>query len=264
MSEHDDNMRAPSSRLLGHGDPPPVAGENLGAMSPLMLIGDHAGRIIPGGLDNLGLRPGDLALHIASDIGVAGLGQALAHDLEAPFLHQRYSRLVIDCNRAPGAEGSIAAASDGTSVPGNQALAPDARFARRREIFQPYHDRIAAELDARAAQDRRTILVSLHSFTPVFGGEARPWRFGVLHRHDSAFSGAVLARLQALWGEAVGDNRPYAMDDVDYTVPFHAGRRGLDYLELEVRQDLLATPADQKRIAAMLFGVLRAALAVVA
>ena len=113
------------------------------------------------------------------------------------------------------------------------------------EIYQPYQDAIGAELDRRAG--RPTILVSLHSFTPVMQGVVRPWRMGVLHRGDSAFSSRVLALLQRELGEAAGDNEPYKMDDTDNTVPLHADPRGLDYLELEVRQVLIADAAQVKR-----------------
>jgi predicted N-formylglutamate amidohydrolase len=93
-------------------------------------------------------------------------------------------------------------------------------------------------------------------------GFDRPWRFGVLHAGDSAFSRAALAELRAEAGaDLVGDNQPYSMDDIDFTVPFHAGPRGLDYLELEVRQDLVADAAGQARIAEIVARILPAALA---
>ncbi|HEY3800584.1 MAG TPA: N-formylglutamate amidohydrolase [Caulobacteraceae bacterium] len=254
-------MSESSRRLLVAGDPPPVVVENPGGGSPLLLIGDHAGHAIPAALGDLGVSAAELRRHIALDIGVAGLGAALAPRLDAAFLHQRYSRLVIDCNRDPKHAASIPLESDGTAIPGNVELAPLASQARAAAVFQPYHDRIAAELDARAGAGRRTILVSLHSFTPVLGAAPRPWRFGVLHRGDSAFSRAVLAGLRARYGDEVGDNQPYAMDGTDYTVPHHAGSRGLDYLELEVRQDTIADPADQTAVADVLAAVLTAALA---
>ncbi len=253
-------MAGASSRLLGPSDPAPVAAHNVGGASAMLFIGDHAGRAIPRRLGDLGLGPVDRTRHIAWDIGVAGLGRDLASRLDAAFLRQRYSRLVIDCNRAPGSEESIPGRSDGSIIPGNRALGPEARSARRRDIFEPYHARVAAALDGRSARGRPTILVSLHSFTPTFGGTDRPWWFGVLHRADSAFSRAVLAGLRARWGEAVGDNQPYAMDGRDHTVPFHADPRGLDYLELEVRQDLITNSRRQAAIARSLADVLRRAL----
>lgn len=232
---------------------------NAGAPSALLLLGDHAGREIPARLDSLGLAAADLERHIAWDIGIAGLGARLSALLNALFIRQAYSRLVVDCNRRPEANDAIPKESDGTPIPGNRDLSPLAIAARLAEIYQPYQDAIAAALDGRTG--RRTVLVALHSFTPSMAGRDRPWRLGVLHRRDSAFSSAMLARLRADLGEAsIGDNAPYAMDETDNTIPLHADPRGLDYLELEVRQDLLADEAAQAAMAQWLAPHLQAAL----
>jgi predicted N-formylglutamate amidohydrolase len=191
-------------------------------------------------------------MHIAWDIGVAGLGEGLAAALDAVFIRQTYSRLVVDCNRRPDHPGAMPEVSDGVAITGNIGLTPADAAARRAGIYQPYQDAIAAELDRRAAADQPTLLISLHSFTPVMDGIARPWRMGVLHRGDSALSARMLALLRAELGDAAGDNQPYRMDETDNTVPLHADPRGLDYLELEVRQDLIADEAGQAREAAFL------------
>jgi len=94
----------------------------------------------------------------------------------------------------------------------------------------------------------------------VFGGFVRPWRFGVLHRGDSGLSQRVLGSLRGSVGEAAGDNQPYAMDGIDYTVPLHVDPRGLDYLELEVRQDLIGEARGQDDTAAFLAPILQEAL----
>ena len=184
---------------------------------------------------------------------MAGLGARLSAALDACFIQQAYSRLVIDCNRVPGAEGSITTVSDGAAVPGNAGLSAAAAKARLDEIYRPYQDAIAAELDSRRVP---TLLVALHSFTPRMEGFDRPWRYGVVHRGDSPFSLAVLALLQGALGEAAGDNLPYGMDGTDNTIPLHADARGLDYLEIEVRQDLLANAAGQDEAAHFLGPIL--------
>lgn len=235
---------------------------NPGAASPFLLLGDHAGREIPRSLAGLGAPAAALDRHIAWDIGVAAYGALLSQALDATLIRQRFSRLVIDCNRDPARADAIPEVSDGVAIPGNRALTPADRQARDAEVAQPYHAAIAAELDARAARGLATTLIALHSFTPSMNGFDRPWRFGVLHADNSPYSRAVLARLRAEFGEAVvGDNQPYKMDEVDFTIPHHAGGRGLDYLELEVRQDLVADPAGQAEIAAIVARLLPAALA---
>jgi predicted N-formylglutamate amidohydrolase len=253
-----DSVQA-STRLLGADEAPPFSVLNPGAGSPLLLVGDHAGRDIPRRLKGLGLPPGALDGHIAWDIGAGALGEALAARLGATYIRQRYSRLVIDCNRDPARPDAMPEISDRVPIPGNAALDAAARAARVGEIFEPYHARIAAELDGRSG---RTVVVSVHSFTPVLNGEARPWRFGVLHLGASRFSAAMLARLRAAFGgDLVGDNQPYSMDGTDFTVPHHAVARGLDYLELEVRQDLIGDAQGQAEIAAAIAPMLADAAA---
>ena len=144
MAKLGNDLAGASSGLLVAGDPEPVIAANLGGVSPLVLLGDHAGRAIPARLGDLGLTDAQLDRHIAWDIGVAGLGLALAARLDAIFIRQSYSRLVIDCNRGPGRPGSIAAISDETIVPGNQDLTPGDAAAREAAIFRPYHARISA------------------------------------------------------------------------------------------------------------------------
>lgn len=246
--------------LLGIDDGPPAIVTNPGGRSPLLLLGDHAGRAIPRRLGDLGLDAAGLEAHIAWDIGVAALGDRLAQALDACFIRQAYSRLVIDCNRRPGSAGSIVEVSDGVVVPGNRGLSADEVAARHREVYQPYQDAIADELDRRARAGEPGTLISLHSFTPVMDGLARPWRIGVLHRGDSALSDRMVTLLRRELGDAAGDNQPYTMDDIDNTVPLHADPRGLDYLELEVRQDLIADREGAAAEAARLARLLQEAL----
>jgi predicted N-formylglutamate amidohydrolase len=232
----------------------PVDVLNPGAAGRFVLVGDHAGHQIPPRLGDLGVGSADLARHIACDLGVASLGRALSAQLDATFISQRFSRLVIDCNRDPDHPESIVAVSDGTPIPGNLAVGVEERARRRRDVFEPYHATIASTLDARPAAP----LVALHSFTPTLQGLARPWRLGVLHRGDSALSRQVLERLRSQLGhDAIGDNQPYRMDITDYTVPHHCDARRLDYLELEVRQDELATADACEAVATLIVNALR-------
>ena len=249
-----------SSSVLAAGDPPPVTQHNLAGPSRFLLIGDHAGNTIASSLGGLGLSEAERNRHIGWDIGIAGLGAALAERLDAAFLGQHYSRLVIDCNRDPGSANAIPDVSDGTLIPGNVGLDEAARAARVAAIHAPYHAAIAATLDTRAAAGRATILIALHSFTPVFGGVARPWHAGVLHdAGDTRFALAVLRGLQREPDLVVGDNEPYRMDGTDHTVPRHAFPRRLPYLELEVRQDLIADAGQQAHWADRLARIFSAA-----
>lgn len=247
--------------LLGPDDRGPVVRINPQGRSSFLLIGDHAGRAIPKRLGTLGLTDIDRARHIAWDIGVAGLGERMAGRMDAVFLHQHYSRLVIDCNRTPSSAEAMPARSDGTVIPGNHGIPAEERVSRIGKIHRPYHAAIAQEIDRRQAMGLATIVVSLHSFTPMLDGISRPWEIGVLHnRGRDDFAKALLAELCAEGGVVVGDNMPYRMDATDYTVPLHAFRRDLPYAEIEIRQDLIASPAGQKRWCATLANALPAAL----
>lgn len=241
--------------LLLASDPPPVETVNPGGISPFLLIGDHAGNLVPTALGNLGVDARDLRRHIGWDIGVDALGRDLATRLDATFVRQRYSRLVIDCNRDPASPEAMPVISDGTPVPGNDGLAAKARQVRIEAIHEPYQAAIAAALA------QTTVLVSLHSFTPALAGIARPWHIGVLHDgHNDAFAVRLLGWLLQHADRPIGDNAPYRMDSTDHTVPRQAFATARPYVELEVRQDLLGDAAGVASIAALLAAGLAAAL----
>lgn len=234
------------SALLGLLDPPAVQIDRPEARSPFLLIADHAGRLIPQALATLGLSAAELDRHIAWDIGIAGLATRLSECLDATLIVQQYSRLVIDCNRPLSAPDSIATQSEATQIPANHEVSLQARAQRIEEIFQPYHAAIINTLAAREAAGLTTVLVALHSFTPVYHGLARPWHAGVLYNRDHRLARALLALLQAEPGLVVGDNEPYAVSDAtDYSIPVHAEQRGLLHVEIEIRQDLIEDASGQ-------------------
>jgi predicted N-formylglutamate amidohydrolase len=253
-------MASPDSSLLAHDEPPAVRVLRPQAGSDFVLAADHAGRLIPRALGTLGLTESELTWHIAWDIGIAAVTEALSELLDATAVPQSYSRLVIDCNRAPGHPTSIPAISELTPIPGNEGLSEADRDARRRAIFDPYHAAISDLLDARNAGGRRALLVAMHSFTPVFKSVARSVEVGVLYHHETPLSRIMLELLRAEGDLRVGANEPYAItDDSDYTVPVHGEGRGLDHVEIEIRQDLIADSAGQAAWARRMARLLREA-----
>ncbi|HVD83319.1 MAG TPA: N-formylglutamate amidohydrolase [Bradyrhizobium sp.] len=253
-----------ASLLLGSADVPPVLEHNAASRSPFLLTCDHYGRLLPQALGDLGLPAGELERHIAWDIGIAGVAEALSKHLDAHLIAQRYSRLVIDCNRPPDAPSSIPRISETTTIPGNEALARDGAEARRRSIFDPYHSRIAGIIDRRGREGFPTVLVALHSFTPVYAGISRPWHIGTLYQRDTRLPPLLLKLLRAESDLVVGDNEPYAVsDETDYTIPVHGEARGLMNTGIEIRQDLIADPAGQRQWAdrlARIFGEIETTL----
>jgi predicted N-formylglutamate amidohydrolase len=232
---------------LGPDEVPPVWEAHTAGRSPFLLTCDHYGRLIPAMLGNLGLPEQELNRHIAWDIGIAGVAEAMAQALDAHLVAQRYSRLVIDCNRPPDAPSSIPLMSEATTVPGNDGLTQDARARRRELFFEPYHRRIEQVIDARLAAGQPTVLVALHSFTPVYAGISRPWHIGTLYQHDEKLPPLLLAQLRVEPDLVVGDNEPYAVSDAtDYAIPVHGERRGLMNTGIEIRQDLIADQSGQR------------------
>jgi len=236
-----------TSLLLGEADASPVLEENTAGRSPFLLTSDHYGRVLPRVLGDLGLPESELKRHIAWDIGIAGVADALSQHLDAHLIAQRYSRLVIDCNRPPQSPNSIPRISETTIIPGNEGLTREAAEARRRQVFDPYHRRIAEVIEGRSREGIPTVLVSLHSFTPVYAGIARPWHVGTLYQRDTHLPPLLLKGLRAQADLVVGDNEPYAVsDETDYTIPVHGEARGLMNTGIEIRQDLIADDSGER------------------
>ena len=255
-----DTEPLPDPTLLGEGDPSPVLIERPDGASPILLCCDHAGNAVPARLHGLGLPAAALDRHIGIDIGALGVAAGLAERLDAMLVAQRYSRLVIDCNRRPAQATSIPQISDGTAIPGNQGLSAADRRQREREILAPYQATIGMELDRRATGGRAVAIVTVHSFTPRMNDADRPWHLGVIHGDDDRGARTLRTLIDetgAADGLTIGWNQPYIVEmDVDFTLPIHAEERGLPYVELEIRQDLIGDVAGQAawadRLAALL------------
>jgi predicted N-formylglutamate amidohydrolase len=207
----------------------------------ILLIGDHASNYVPRDIA-LGIDPALLDQHIAIDIGVAGVAEAMvrAGAIDAAWLAAQ-SRLVLDLNRDDHAPGLIPIASDGHVIPGN-ALSHDAHIARIDRFYRPYHDGLGALL----AVTRPALILSLHSFTPALAtsDEARPWQVGVLYNHDDRAARIAIPLLEAD-GLIVGDQLPYSGKLLNYTMNRHAEGNAIPYLGIEMRQDTAGDPAAQ-------------------
>lgn len=234
--------------LLGPDEPLAFEVLRPKGRSPFLLTCAHASARIPARLGDLGLSEADRGRHIAWDVGAVGLARTLSDRLDAALVLQNYSRLVIDANRPFANADSIPIRSEATEIPGNRGLEPSAVAVRRREIFAPYHARISELLDARTAAGHATIVIAVHSFTPVYHGQTRPWYLSVLYGRDRRFAVRLLEVLHNEKDLCVGDNVPYQVDDEsDYGIPIHAEKRGLLHALVEVRQDEIETEAAQQR-----------------
>ena len=220
---------------------------NADASSDWLIICEHASAHIPGQYADLGVTPADRYSHIAWDPGAAEVSRRLGERLAATVVLHRYSRLLFDCNRSLEHPDAIREVSEGRPIPGNQGLAAHERQARAEQYYHPFHERISALLDAREEADRRTRLVTIHSFNPVYLGAIRHVELGIIG-HDTET--LALNLYDTLHGKLpnVAWNEPYsAADDVTHTVERHSAPRDLKAVMVEIRNDLIAT-ADGQRL----------------
>lgn len=225
-----------------------------------VLTCDHASNFVPAEFGALGLPQADLSRHIAWDPGALPVARLLAETLDATLVETCVSRLVLDCNRALDAPDLIPQVSEDTAIPGNAGLSDAQRQARIARCWRPFHDAVDAVVGERLAAGREVRLASVHSFTPVYRGAARPWHVGIIHDGDERLSRPLLAALARTPGIVVGDNEPYSpADRVYYTLERHARPRGLPCVMIEIRNDEIATGSAQKlwaeRLATCLNGI---------
>ncbi len=226
------------------------------AGTSLLFLCDHAAKALPPAYGTLGLEAGLFATHIASDIGAADVTRALSDAFGAPAILARWSRLLIDLNRGEDDPTLVMKLSDGSIIPGNARI-DAAEIARRIAAFHaPYHAAIAAALDAMQVP----VLVSIHSFTPVWKGWQRPWEIGVLWDRDGRLARPLIAECTRA-GFVVGDNEPYDGELENDCLYRHGTMRGLPHVLIEIRQDLVATPEAARAFAARLAPILERALA---
>jgi predicted N-formylglutamate amidohydrolase len=222
-----------------------------------VLLCDHASNHVPEGLKSLGLSPSDLTRHIAWDIGAREIATRLSELLDAPAILSGVSRLVIDCNRHLDAGDLIPEISDGIVIPGNLGLSSADRTLRIRRWFSPYHQAVESLLVGQAALGQAPMVISIHSMTMTMAGCLRPWQIALSSHQDRSFVEPMLAALRRPGDALVGDNQPYDLDPaVDFSIPHHAMRRALPYLQVEFRQDEVAEPAGQERWARRLAAAL--------
>lgn len=224
--------------------------------SPFLLIADHASAHVPDGID-LGVPAESMAKHVALDIGVEALAQALCAQLSCPAVLGGVSRLVVDFNREEDAPHNIPRESDGLAIPGN-ALDEAGKQSRIDRYWRPYHARI----DAQMALQKPLLLISLHSFTPQLETrpeEARPWQIGILYNKDDR-AARVAIPLLAAQGLSVGDQLPYSGKALNATMNRHGEAKGIAYLGIEMRQDQITDAQGVARWAAILAPIVRACL----
>ena len=250
------------SRVNPNADTQVVEVINPAGSGGALILCEHASNHFPDRFGDLGLRPEDRNSHAAWDPGAQAIALHLSDALNAPLVSSRVSRLVYDCNRPPEAATAMPSKSELVEVPGNKGLNPEQRQARVDAVYTPFCDTVSQVVRDRKAAGLETVLITIHSFTPVYFGQTRAVEIGILHDDDARMADAMLAHSDLLSHRRVERNEPYGpADGVTHSLKIHGIAHGLANVMIEVRNDLLRSPEDEAQMAEELLALLRPALA---
>ena len=235
---------------------------NRAGNGPAVILCEHASHDIPPQYQQLGVDPAHLCSHAAWDPGAYAVAMTLAQKLEAPVVASLVSRLVYDCNRPPEAASAMPERSEVIDIPGNRNLTIAQRAMRINAIYRPFCDTVTTVLADRQARNIPSVLITIHSFTPIYHGQHRTVEIGILHDADSRLADAMLAQAYRLPHRQIERNIPYGPEDgVTHSLKLHGLRNGIANVMIEIRNDLLQTPNEQEVMAEELLMLIHPALA---
>ena len=232
---------------------PAVAVTNSKGNGRFVLVCEHASNVIPESYKNLGLGKKALLSHIAWDPGAMEVARLVSKKLDAPLVASCVSRLLYDCNRPPSVKSAVSERSEIYNIKGNTNLSKDKLDERAEKFYFPFRNALSECLGSHSRRVDSTILVTIHTFTPVFQGRPRNMKLGVLHDSDSRMADGVLNALGVSTSLKVVRNQPYGpRDGVTHTLKEHGTKRGIANVMIEIRNDLVATAEQQAEIATLL------------
>ncbi len=215
-----------------------------------LIVCEHASCFIPDKLGNLGLEGDILQSHIAWDPGALAVAKSLSKLLDSPLVAQRISRLVYDCNRPLNAASAIPEKSEIFDIPGNTGLAKTDRQERFERYYVPFRDAIRGIIEQKISEGLDPVILTIHSFTPIFGGVRRNVDIGIIHDNDSRLADTLLENFGADGAFVVRRNDPYGpQDGVTHSLVEHARRSGLLNVMFEIKNDLIGDEASQQAVA---------------
>ncbi len=248
-------------KLLNSNDGDPVNVINADGKGPFVFVCEHASNRIPQALNNLALSQDVANSHVAWDPGALAVSNILSQEFNSPLVVQNFSRLVYDCNRPPHASDAMPLRSEIYNIPGNRDLTEADRKCRIEEIYQPFHRAVELCIANRLATGLQPVVVTIHSFTPVYFGKRRNVELGILHDEDSRFADAMLAAAPTLTTLVTERNQPYGpKQGVMHTLQVQAQPLALLNVMVEIRNDLIANEQSQRDVAGQLSAVLKQAL----
>jgi len=248
-------------KILSEADGDCVRIERVGGRSPVLLVCEHASNVLPAHFGDLGLPSEALLSHIAWDPGALSVARGISEGIDATLVYQRFSRLIYDCNRPPSSPGAMPEVSEIYAIPGNTDLTAEERLARTDALYVPFHDAIRGLIRDRRARGQDSIIVTIHSFTPVYHGRERAVELGILHDEDSRLADRMLEAAAGAPLYRTERNQPYGPEDgVTHTLILHGLSNGLRNVMIEVRNDLVADDVGQGVMADYLKGLLQQSL----
>ena len=210
------------------------------SLNKIIILCDHASNYIPKTYKNLGLKLSDVNKHIGWDIGALKVAKKISKNINCSLIHSCFSRLLIDCNRSLKSQGAFVKKSEDITIPGNKNVSKKEKLLRAKKYYSPYHDQINKIIKKKLNDKIVPILVSIHSFTPIYFGKSRPWHIGLLQRKDQRLSSIFTKEIKKNKKIVLGINQPYKLDLAgDFTIPFFSESYGLPHVLIEIRQDLL-------------------------
>ncbi|MEB3042272.1 N-formylglutamate amidohydrolase [Rhizobium mulingense] len=248
-------------KILSEADGDCVGIERAGGRSPVLLVCEHASNTLPTQFGDLGLPSEALLSHIAWDPGALSVARGISQGLDATLVYQRFSRLIYDCNRPPSSPGAMPEKSEIYAIPGNKDLTAEEKLARTDALYVPFHDAVRGLIRDRRARGQDSVIVTIHSFTPVYHGRERAVELGILHDEDSRLADRMLDAAAEAPLYRTERNQPYGPEDgVTHTLILHGLSNGLRNVMIEVRNDLISDDVGQGVMADYLKGLLQQSL----
>ncbi len=248
--------------LGNSGDVPAAVVLNETGTASVLLICEHASNHIPAHHDHLGLSASVRVSHIAWDPGAMAVATQMSRIMGARLVASTVSRLVYDCNRPPEAAGAMPIRSEQFDIPGNVGLTNAQKADRVTTVYEPFRSLLAETI---TTSPTPPVLVTIHSFTPVYMGKPRAVEIGILHDSDTRLADAMLDLAPTHTELNTQRNDPYGPDDgVTHTLKLHALPNGLLNVMIEVRNDLIADETTQLAMAETLANLINDALAALA
>ena len=219
--------------------------------SNFLIICDHASNHIPEAYKNLGLNKNMLETHIAYDIGAKEVASNISELLQCPLVMSNFSRLLIDANRGIDDPTLIMKISDGRIIQGNKNISflvnCEERERRIKSYYDIYHKKISDIIKRSIKREVFPAIISIHSFTPYFGGRRRPFELGILWDSDNRLSDIFFNYfIQHRNKFVIGNNEPYSGRMKNDTLFRHGTKTGLPNVLIEIRQDLISSYQGQK------------------